>query len=73
LRRHADGSGFAWTLLAPEAFLFDRAGRKIGSHYAGPTWETFDGSKVGGGEGARRRARRQGDSVAAACCDFERR
>jgi hypothetical protein len=28
--------------------LFDSAGNKIGRHYAGPTWELSDGSKVGG-------------------------
>jgi uncharacterized protein DUF3455 len=44
----SDASGFAWTLKAPEADLFDSEGRKIGSHYAGPTWEAVDGSKVGG-------------------------
>ena len=39
---------FEWLLKAPEAELFDRAGKKIGKHYAGPTWETDDGSKVVG-------------------------
>jgi hypothetical protein len=28
--------------------LFDSAGNKIGKHYAGPTWELNDGSKVAG-------------------------
>jgi len=37
---------FQWTFKAPEADLFDRAGNKIGRHYAGPTWESNDGSKV---------------------------
>lgn len=41
-------SRFEWTLKAPEADLFDSDGNKIGSHYAGPTWELTDGSKVGG-------------------------
>lgn len=44
----ADASRFDWTLKAPEAQLFDAAGRTIGSHYAGPTWEAADGSKVVG-------------------------
>jgi hypothetical protein len=35
-----------WNFKAPEAHLFDRAGNRIGSHYAGPTWESNDGSKV---------------------------
>ena len=37
---------FEWVFRAPEAELFDPAGRKIGKHYAGPTWEATDGSKV---------------------------
>ena len=41
-------SRFEWTLKAPEADLFDSDGNKIGSHYAGPTWELTDGSKVAG-------------------------
>jgi hypothetical protein len=39
---------FEWVFIAPEAELFDRVGRKIGRHYAGPTWESNDGSKVVG-------------------------
>ena len=39
---------FEWVFKAPEADLFDRAGNKIGKHYAGPTWESNDGSKVVG-------------------------
>ncbi len=37
---------FEWVFKAPEAELFDRAGARIGKHYAGPTWESNDGSKV---------------------------
>jgi hypothetical protein len=44
---NGDASRFAWALQGPEAELFDSAGRKIGKHYAGPTWESVDGSKVG--------------------------
>lgn len=39
---------YEWTLKAPEAELSDRAGNKIAKHYAGPTWEARDGSKVTG-------------------------
>lgn len=39
---------FAWALKAPEAELTDAAGKKIIHHYAGPTWEHVDGSKVAG-------------------------
>ena len=31
----------------PEAVLFDNNGKNVGTHYAGPTWESTDGSKVG--------------------------
>jgi hypothetical protein len=44
----SDPLRFEWTFRAPEADLFDRSGRKIGKHYAGPTWEANDGSKVVG-------------------------
>ena len=39
---------FEWVLKAPEADLSDQAGHKIAKHYAGPTWEALDGSKVMG-------------------------
>jgi hypothetical protein len=42
-----------WAFVAPEAELFDRAGKRIGSHYAGPHWEAADGSKVIGAVKAR--------------------
>ena len=37
-----------WVFVAPEAGLFDTSGKKIGRHYAGPRWESFDGSKIAG-------------------------
>jgi hypothetical protein len=42
-----------WVFVAPQADLFDRAGKKIGTHYAGPHWEAADGSKVVGAVKAR--------------------
>lgn len=42
------GGGFVWKLLGPEAELTDDAGKRIGRHYAGPTWESNDGSQVVG-------------------------
>ncbi len=39
---------YEWTLRAPEADLFDEKGQRIGRHYAGPTWQLADGSKVVG-------------------------
>jgi len=41
-------SGLEWTFKGPQAELTDEAGRAIGKHYAGPTWESSDGSKVVG-------------------------
>jgi hypothetical protein len=37
-----------WKFVAPEAELTDDLGHVIGTHYAGPTWESTDGSKVVG-------------------------
>jgi hypothetical protein len=45
IAREAPGK-FQWVFKAPEADLFDVAGKRIGKHYAGPTWESNDGSKV---------------------------
>ena len=42
----ADPGKFDWTFKAPEADLTNKHGKKIGKHYAGPTWEANDGSKV---------------------------
>lgn len=39
---------FEWVFKAPEAELVDRTDRKVGKHYAGPTWESIDGSTVVG-------------------------
>lgn len=44
----ADGGGYAWKFRAPEATLADRRANPLGKHYAGPTWEALDGSKVVG-------------------------
>lgn len=41
-------NGASWVFMAPEANLYADAGfyGKIGTHYAGPTWESISGSKV---------------------------
>jgi Protein of unknown function (DUF3455) len=39
---------FEWAFQAPEAQLRDVGGKSFGRHYAGPTWEAEDGSKVVG-------------------------
>jgi hypothetical protein len=44
----AAGAAFAWTFQSPEAKLLGEGGAAAGSHYAGPTWEAADASKVVG-------------------------
>jgi hypothetical protein len=41
-------NGSSWVFVAPDAVLFDADGNVVGSHYAGPTWESQSGSKVVG-------------------------
>src|ERR1700680_2854158 len=48
-----DPTRFEWVFQAPEAELVDAGGKSIGKHYAGPTWEANDGSKVIGEVSAR--------------------
>jgi Protein of unknown function (DUF3455) len=54
LEAHAEGDqvyncdGSNWSLTGPDAKLFDESGKKIGRHFAGPTWELSDGSSVVG-------------------------
>jgi len=40
--------GSSWTFSRPDAKLFDDSGKQIGLHFAGPTWESSDGSRVVG-------------------------
>jgi hypothetical protein len=44
----SDPSQFEWSFKQPEAVLLTKRGSAIGKHYAGPTWEANDGSKVMG-------------------------
>ena len=44
---------YEWAFVAPEAELFDTTGKTIGRHYAGPSWESSDGSKIAGAVKAR--------------------
>jgi hypothetical protein len=39
---------YEWAFVAPEAELFDAKGNRIGRHYAGPHWESADGSRIVG-------------------------
>ncbi len=41
-------AGYAWHLKAPDAILLDPAGRQVGRHFAGPSWQAEDGSTVVG-------------------------
>src|ERR1700731_4778576 len=43
-----DGAQAGWTLKAPEAQLFEKDGKAFGKHFAGPSWEASDGSRVVG-------------------------
>jgi hypothetical protein len=42
------GSANEWSFKAPEAELINAQGTLFAKHYAGPTWESPDGSKVVG-------------------------
>jgi hypothetical protein len=46
--KKADPTQFEWAFIGPEADLFDSQGNRIGHHFAGPTWELDDGSRVVG-------------------------
>ena len=43
-----DVTQFTWTLKAPDAQLFDKDGKPFGKHFAGPSWEANDDSRVTG-------------------------
>ena len=48
-REKKDAMGqFEWAFVAPVATLFDMQRKAVGKYYAGPTWESNDGSKVTG-------------------------
>ncbi len=39
-------AAYEWAFVAPKAELFDTRGQRIGRHYAGPHWESNDGSRI---------------------------
>jgi hypothetical protein len=41
-------NGYAWAFVAPRANLYDDNGKLIATHFAGPTWQAKDGSRVAG-------------------------
>lgn len=78
-----DATQLVWTLKAPEAQLVDEHNRPLGKHYAGPTWEANDGSKIVGEVVARAaqpgtipwlllRAKAQGNGVLAGVTSIQR-
>ena len=44
----APPGSYEWTLVAPEAQLFDTGGNRIGRHFGGPSWQSNDGSTIVG-------------------------
>lgn len=44
----AKDAAFEWTFAGPDAKLTDKSGKEVGKYYAGPTWESSDGSKITG-------------------------
>jgi hypothetical protein len=41
-------SGYSWSFVAPRATLYNENGKSIATHFAGPTWQASDGSRVVG-------------------------
>lgn len=54
----ADPNRYEWAFVAPEATLYGADYLVVGRHYAGPTWESNDGSTVVGRVISRRDAPR---------------
>lgn len=42
----SESGQFTWGFKAPEAQLADAKGKPFGKHFAGPTWQSSDGSSV---------------------------
>lgn len=47
-RAAKQATGYEWAFVAPEADLFDFRGRLVGTHGAGPFWQSTDGSRIVG-------------------------
>lgn len=59
--RAAEGAAApGWAFVAPDADLFDAAGKRVGKHGAGPYWQHEDGSRFVGSVKARADAPRPG-------------
>ena len=44
----SESAQFTWTLKAPDAQLLDNKSQPFGKHFAGPSWQANDGSRVTG-------------------------
>jgi hypothetical protein len=42
------GASYAWVLKAPDALLYDASFAQVGTHGAGPSWASSDGSRIAG-------------------------
>lgn len=47
-RAKTDAGRAEWAFVAPEADLYDGNGHRAGKHFAGPQWESLDGSRIAG-------------------------
>jgi hypothetical protein len=52
-KESAGAPAAVWNFESPRATLTDAQGKPAGRHYAGPTWEATDGSKITGKIAAR--------------------
>src|SRR5262249_59329353 len=43
---NATAGGYGWSLVAPRADLYGDNGKLMATHFAGPTWQARDGSKL---------------------------
>jgi len=46
--KNSSPTTFAWSLVAPQANLYNDDGKLVGTHFIGPTWQGHDGSSVQG-------------------------
>jgi Protein of unknown function (DUF3455) len=45
---NATAGGYRWSFVGPRAELYDDNGKRITTHFAGPTWQATDGSTAAG-------------------------
>src|SRR3984957_3705482 len=42
------GTAYSWSLLGPDAHMFDANGKIVARHFYGPSWQANDGSEIKG-------------------------